>query len=92
MNEISPPDDRPVVLVVDDESETADLYTEILAGSDTVQMSYSGDEALSELDSEVAVLFLDRRIPGVCGESVLETIRARQGLTYRHGDRGQSRP
>ena len=77
VKELSPPDDRPVVLVVDDEPDTADLYTEFLEDAYTVRTAYSGDEALSVLDSDVSVVLLDRRMPGVSGESVLETIRER---------------
>lgn len=79
MNEISPPDGRPIVLVVDDEPETADLYAELLEGTYTVRTAYSGEEALSLLDPSVSVVFLDRRMPGVSGDEILERIRARAG-------------
>jgi DNA-binding response OmpR family regulator len=68
---------RPSVLIVEDERETADLYTEFLAEEYTVQSAYSGEEALEVVDEDVAVVLLDRKMPGMSGDEVLKTIRAR---------------
>lgn len=65
------------MLVVDDEQETADLYTEFLADAYTVRTAYSGEKALDAVDADVAVVLLDRRMPGISGDEVLQTIRAR---------------
>jgi DNA-binding response OmpR family regulator len=65
------------VLVVDDEQATADLYTEFLAEDFTVRTVYSGEEALEVLDADVAVVLLDRNMPGLSGDEVLTTIRER---------------
>lgn len=74
----NPTDDKPIVLVVDDEQTTADLYTEFLADMYSVRTAYSGTEALELMDSTVDVVLLDRRMPGLSGDEVLETMRERE--------------
>lgn len=70
-------DTQSTVLVVDDERETADLYTDFLAEEYTVHTAYSGEDALEVVDTDVAVVLLDRKMPGISGDEVLQTIRAR---------------
>ncbi len=65
------------VLVVDDERETADLYTAFLAEEYTVRTAYSGSEALELVDEAVDVVLLDRKMAGIGGDEVLRTIRER---------------
>jgi DNA-binding response OmpR family regulator len=65
------------VLVVDDERDIADLYSTWLRGEYTVRTAYGPDEALHKADSEVEVLFLDRQMPKMTGDEVLERIRDR---------------
>lgn len=65
----------PTVLVVDDERELADLYTEWLSDEYSVRTAYAGVEALERLDSTVEVVLLDRRMPELSGDEVLERIR-----------------
>lgn len=74
--------DRPTVLVVEDEPEAADLYTKQLRDSYHVLTAYSGEEALDLLDSTVDIVLLDRRMPGLSGDEVLEEIRSR-GINCR---------
>jgi CheY-like chemotaxis protein len=62
---------------VDDEVETADLFTEMLRDDYAVRTAYSGEEALGMMNSDVSVVLLDRRMPGMSGDEVLQTIRAR---------------
>jgi len=69
---------RATVLVVDDERETADLYTAFLAEEYTVRTAYSGSEALELADETVDVVLLDRKMPGLTGDEVLRTIRERE--------------
>lgn len=64
------------MLVVDDEKEVADLYADQLADSYDVRTAYSGTEALGPVDSQVDVVLLDRRMPDVSGDEVLDEIRA----------------
>ncbi|MFB6129140.1 MAG: HalX domain-containing protein [Halorhabdus sp.] len=72
----------PIVLVVDDESDVADAYAAQLEDEYTVLTAYSGQEALETLDGTVDVVLLDRRMPGLSGDDVLERIRDR-GLDCR---------
>lgn len=73
-------DDERTVLVVDDEDDIADTYAIWLKqnGFD-VMTAYSGEEALAQLNPEVDLLLLDRRMPRVPGDVVLEKARQRQG-------------
>jgi DNA-binding response OmpR family regulator len=70
------------VLVVDDEPDVADAYAAQLEDEYIVSTAYSGQEALDELDDSVEVVLLDRRMPGISGDEVLDTIRDR-GLKCR---------
>ncbi len=65
------------VLVVDDEADVADAYGAQLERDYTVITAYSGQEALERLDDAVDVVLLDRRMPGLSGDEVLEHIRDR---------------
>ena len=65
------------VLVVDDEADVADAYAAQLELDFDVATAYSGREALEEIDESVDVVLLDRRMPGISGDEVLETIRER---------------
>ena len=70
-------DDAPVVLVVEDEPDLADLYAAWLGDDYSVRTAYGGEEALDELDDAVGVVLLDRRMPGLSGDEVLATVRER---------------
>lgn len=63
------------VLVVDDEVNLAELYSEWLRDTYSVRTAYDGDAALDQLDGSVDVVLLDRRMPGLSGDEVLEAIR-----------------
>ena len=75
-------DDSACILIVEDEKEIADLYAIWLADAYEVETAYDGEEALSKLDDSVDVVLLDRRMSGIDGDEVLETIRER-GLESR---------
>jgi len=70
-------DDRPLVLVVEDESDLADLYATWLKTDYRVRTAYGGEEALEQLDDEISVMLLDRRMPGLSGDEVLDAARER---------------
>lgn len=70
-------EDLPLVLVVEDEPDLADLYAAWLQGEYRVRTAYGGQEALEQLDEEVDVILLDRRMPGLSGDEVLEAVRGR---------------
>lgn len=64
------------VLIADDEPGLADGHAAQLPQHD-VRTAYDGTEALEALTDEVDVVFLDRRMPGLSGDEVLEHIRDR---------------
>lgn len=65
--------DEPSVLLVEDDVETARLYEEWLVGCD-VEVANDGDAALDRLSASTDVVLLDRRMPGISGDAVLEHI------------------
>lgn len=65
----------PTVLVVDDEPAIADAHAQWLSEEYTVKTAYDGEQALEEMDESVDVVLLDRRMPGISGDEVLDTIR-----------------
>lgn len=70
-------DKPPLVLVVEDEPDLADLYATWLRADYRVRTAYGGKEALEQLDDEIDVILLDRRMPGLSGDEVLEAVRGR---------------
>ena len=68
-------DGPPKVLVVDDDPRLAEMHASWLAERYDVATAYSGREALEKLTDDVDVLVLDRRMPGLSGEEVLEKLR-----------------
>ena len=70
-------DDSPLVLVVEDEPDLADLYATWLKADYRVRTAYGGEEALEQLDDEISVMLLDRRMPGLSGDEVLDAARER---------------
>jgi len=70
------------ILVVDDETDIADLYTTWLGLDHEVRTAYGGEEALERADEDVDIVFLDRQMPDYSGDEVLERIRD-QGLDSR---------
>lgn len=70
-------DESASVLIVEDERQLADLYALWLAETHEVETAYDGEEALAKLDDSVDVVLLDRRMPGMDGDAVLEQIQER---------------
>ena len=66
--------DTPTVLVVEDEDQLGDLFESALAAEYTVERADNGGEALAKLDDSVDVVVLDRRMPDISGDQVLEKI------------------
>jgi len=70
----------PLVLVVEDEPDLADLYAAWLGDEYRVRTAYGGHEALNQLDEaeeEADAILLDRRMPGLSGDEVLTAVRDR---------------
>jgi DNA-binding response OmpR family regulator len=74
--------DSPRVLIVEDQEEVAETYQLRLGDAYETEIALSGEEGLQVIDDEVAVVLLDRRMPGISGDEVLERVRNR-GLDCR---------
>ena len=68
-------DTTATVLLVDDEKNITALFEAWLAEQYAVRTANSGPEALEVLDESVDVALLDRRMPSVSGDELLEQIR-----------------
>jgi DNA-binding response OmpR family regulator len=66
---------RPTILVVDDERDLADLYAMWAGEKYRTMTAYGGEDALEKIDESVDVVLLDRRMPDLTGDEVLERIR-----------------
>jgi DNA-binding response OmpR family regulator len=75
-------EDPTEILVVDDESRLADLFAAWLELDWAVETAYDGETALEKMQDSVEVALLDRRMPGLSGDEVLDEIRA-QGYDCR---------
>ncbi|PSQ63085.1 MAG: DNA-binding protein [Halobacteriales archaeon SW_8_66_22] len=75
-------DSDPVVLIVEDEPDVAETYRLWLEDTYTVRVAGNGEVGIDALDESVAVVLLDRMMPGLSGGEVLEQIRE-QGLDCR---------
>ncbi|WP_435194856.1 response regulator transcription factor [Natronomonas sp. EA1] len=63
------------VLAVDDQKRITQVFQLWLGDEYTVRTANSGEEAFDQLDDTVDVVLLDRQMPGVSGDEVLEYIR-----------------
>ena len=76
--------DEPRVLMVDDEKQVADAYALRLQDVADVTVAYGGEEALAIVADgrPPDVVLLDRHMPGLSGDEVLDELRERD-LTTR---------
>lgn len=74
--------DLPRVLIVDDQEEVAETYKLRLGDGYDTAIAHSGERALEMVDDSYDVVLLDRRMPGLSGDEVLDRIRNR-GLDCR---------
>lgn len=63
------------VLVVDDKESVASLYARWLVDQYDVRVATSGEHALGLYDEEVDIVVLDRRMPGISGDGVVDAVR-----------------
>lgn len=64
----------PLVLVVDNDPRIVSMHAGWLADQYRVERAYSGEEAIRKLTEDVDVVLLDRHMPGISGDEVLERI------------------
>jgi len=67
--------DAPVVLIIEDEPDLADLYAEWLGDDYAVRIANDGETALWHFDESVDVVLLDRRLPDTSGEELLGQLK-----------------
>jgi len=75
---LAEPETEQVVLVADDNERVNTMHTAWLEADYTVWTASDGEEALRTLDTDVGVVVLDRRMPGLSGSEVLEWIRSQR--------------
>lgn len=75
---LAEPDTEQVVLVADDDSRFLLMYEEWLADEYTVRTANDGEQALRNLDTDIGVIVLDRRMPGLSGGEVLDWVRSQR--------------
>jgi DNA-binding response OmpR family regulator len=74
---VSTPSDRARVLIVDDEERVADTYRLRLQSTYDVDVALGGRDALELVSDDHDVVLLDRRMPDISGDEVLDEIRSR---------------
>ncbi|MFT4922197.1 MAG: two-component system response regulator AdeR [Haloarculaceae archaeon] len=70
-------DSDPVVLTIEDEPEIIDTYELWLEDDYEILAAQDGEKGLELLDDSVDIVLLDRMMPKLSGEEVLEQIRSR---------------
>ncbi|MFB6293382.1 MAG: winged helix-turn-helix transcriptional regulator [Halonotius sp.] len=75
---LAEPETEQVVLVADDHKRIRTMHTDWLAKEYTVRQASDGEETLRQLDTDVGVVVLDRRMPGLSGGEVLDWIRSQR--------------
>jgi len=67
--------DDPTVLAVDDDEKLLETYRMWLDADYDLRLAADGEDALERLDEDVQVVLLDRLMPGLSGDEVLDRIR-----------------
>lgn len=75
---LTDPEPERVVLVADDDERFLVMHETWLKDEYTVRTASDGEQALRRLDTDVGVVVLDRRMPGLSGEEVLNWIRSQR--------------
>ncbi|MFB6284240.1 MAG: response regulator [Halobacteria archaeon] len=73
--------EQPKILIVDDDKDVATMYDTLLAQEYETVVSYGGEECLGEIDETVDIVLLDRRMPGMSGDEVLDEIRNERDIS-----------
>lgn len=67
----------PTVLVVEDDQELAETYSNWLEPKYDIRTTYSGSSGLTWYDQSVDIVLLDRCIPDLSGTTVIQTMEQR---------------
>ncbi|WP_311173647.1 response regulator transcription factor [Halobellus ordinarius] len=67
----------PRIVVVEDETDLAELYAIYLSDEYDVETATDGESALEIIEEDTDVVLLDRRMPQMTGDEVLGEIRSR---------------
>lgn len=67
--------ESPTVLIVEDDPGLMELYQLWLRADYELRIAFDGERALELVDGSVSVVLLDRRLPGLSGDEVLDRIR-----------------
>lgn len=65
----------PTILVVDDNEEFTQMVDAMLSDEYEVRTAMDALDAAAQLDPEVSVMLLDRRMPGMSGDDLVEHVR-----------------
>jgi DNA-binding response OmpR family regulator len=66
------------VLIIEDDQDVAEAYATMLRDTYDVTVVNSGEAAIERLDSSVDVVLLDRRLPDITGDEVLDRMDREQ--------------
>ncbi len=66
----------PSILLVEDNSQFREVVARWLTESYTVHTASTGEEALAQLDPAIDVILLDRRLPDIAGDEILDRVVA----------------
>jgi len=67
--------DDPTVLVVEDETSLRRAYVRVLSRDYTVESVGTGEAALEALSPAIDIILLDRRLPDVPGDEVVQSLQ-----------------
>jgi DNA-binding response OmpR family regulator len=70
-------DGTPSILIVEDERPIAELYEQVLTQEYEVESVHNGGEALTRVEDGFDVVILDRRLPGMSGDEILDQMSSR---------------
>ncbi|WP_435066626.1 bacterio-opsin activator domain-containing protein [Haloplanus sp. C73] len=70
-------DGKPTILIVDDDEDLADTYSVWLSDDFDTETAYGGVQARKQIHDGLDLVLLDRRMPGIPGDRILEDIRER---------------
>ena len=68
-------DPVPTVLFVDDESDLLEVYEALYGDDYEVLTATGGEEALRKFDEDIDFALLDRRMPEMSGDELIDAIR-----------------